>query len=318
VGAEARRARTIGAAAVVVVALVLAARYAMHARAPARTSSPPGASAEVESVAGGKVNALSSGADAAIAVGDDGLILRYRPGDPAWRAATSPVRVALFGVAQQADEAIAVGDAGTILVLDRDVWKVEPAVTTRALRAVVYTSYGAIAVGDGGTLLRRLAPGEPWRAEASGTTGDLLGACAGLRDVWIVGRGGVLVMRAGAGPLAGGWKMHPAVTTATLHAVACDGDHAAAAVGDAGALIERLDDVDWHEVRSGTTTDLFAIAAPLGTRSWLAVGAGGAAFRLAGAPAAVATGARWGFRAVTEGPLGTFLAGDGGVLRVVH
>lgn len=309
-----RRARVIGAAAVVAIAGGLALRYARRQERPGAPLDAGSASAPaVTTVARGEIEALASGELGVLAVGKGGLVLRLRRGGD-WQRDT-PAKVDLHGVAQQLDEAVAVGDDGTILELDHDAWRAAPRATDHALRAVAYTTYGAIAVGDGGVIVRRAAPGEPWRVEPSPTTSDLHGACAGLRDVWIVGRG-VIVFHAPLTDLGNPWKLQPSPTPATLRAVACDGDHAAAAVGDGGAMIERLDDVGWHESPSGTQRDLFAVAAPLGTRSWLVVGAGGVALRESGSPAPLATGVSFDLRAATDGALGTFLAGAGGVVRV--
>jgi hypothetical protein len=261
------------------------------------------------------IDAIASGEDTALAVGETGHVLRYRATDPTWRPMTSPTHAALHGVAIRLGEAVAVGDDGTILELDGDAWKLAPSVTHRALRAVVYSTYGAIAVGDGGTIVRRPAPHEPWRAEPSGTGADFFGACAGLRDVWIVGAQGTIVGHASIADLGDPWKVHASVGTATLRAVACD-DAAGIAVGGGGTRLTRLDDVGWHASPSPTQTDLFAVAAPLGTRSWLAVGAHGTAVRFAGEPATLAPLAGWDLRAVTDGPLGTWIGGAGGILRM--
>lgn len=258
---------------------------------------------------------MASGAGETLAVGEGGLIARLVPGG-AWTRSASPVAVSLHAVALRLDEAVAVGDDGTILVRARGAWHVEPKTTPRALRAVAFTSFGVVAAGDGGVIVRRLAPGEPFRVEPSGTTRNLLGVCAGLRDVSIVGRDGTILGHAPFGQLGAPWSLHASPTRASLFGVACDGDDAAAAVGDGGTLLERLQGGAWRDVSSGTRAALFAIAAPFGTRSWLAAGAGGTAVRPAGAPQALATGRAATLRAATDGPLGTFLGGDDGILRV--
>jgi hypothetical protein len=223
------------------------------------------------------------------------------------------VHVALHAVAQQLEEAIAVGDDGTILERDTEKWTLAAPVTKRALRAVVYTSYGAFAVGDGGTIVKRFVRGEPWRVEPSITTHDLFAACAGIRDVWVVGDAGTILLH---GPMGAtdAWKVQASIGGAALRGVACD-DHAALAVGDHGAMIERLDDVGWHESPSGTTADLFAVAAPFGTRSFIAVGAGGTVVHVTGSASQEPQSVDWAFRAVTDGAMGTWLAGDHGIVR---
>jgi hypothetical protein len=299
-------------AAIVVVALVLALvlRYILHdepARAPTQADAGKRYARSSEQR---PIRALSSGSDVVLGVGDDGVIVRHRAGS-AWVADSSPTHATLHAVAQQLDEAIAVGDDGTILELDGSKWSAAASPSKRPLRAVAYTSYGAIAVGDGGTLSRRPAPHEPWRLEPSGTTNDLLGACAGLRDVWIVGVAGTIVFHTSTA-----WTVHPPLTAATLHAVSCD-DHAAIAVGEKGTVLERLDDVGWHETPSNVTADLYAVASPFGARSWLAAGAHGTVVRLSGA-ASPEPSADWDIRAVTEGALGTWLGGDKGILERVR
>ena len=210
----------------------------------------------------GSILGLSSGAGTALAVGESGLIFRHKLDDPKWTKMEAPAKGALRSVAQQVDEAIAVGDGGAILEMEGEAWKSVASPTNRTLRAIVYTSYGAVAVGDGGTIVRRLAPHMAWQAEASGTANDLFGACSGLRDVWIVGAAGTIISRN-----MDAWKVQPSLGAASLRAAACD-DHAAIAVGDKGAMFERLDDVGWHPSASSVTVDLFAVSAPLGT--WVA------------------------------------------------
>lgn len=325
--------RLLGALVVVALVLLLVARFVIRnepreheepvletadvvSLAPAPSSSSSSSSispkphARYESaLVDARIDGLSSGAGTALAVGEGGVILRLDIENPHWRPETSPTTVALHAVAQQLEEAIAVGDDGTILERDTEKWTVAAPVTKRTLRAVVYTSYGTFAVGDGGTILRRFVRGEPWHVETSGTTNDLFGACAGLRDVWIVGAAGTILTHT-----TDAWKLHPSISTATLHAVACD-DHAAIAVGAGGVMIERLDDVGWHESPSGVTNDLYAVAAPIGTKSFLVAGAKGAVLHVAGTALVEAQSVDWTFRAVTEGALGTWLAGDHGIYR---
>lgn len=327
---EPKGARTLGVLVIVAIVLLLVARFVIHNETSASTTSPsastsahPSAIASANSSAvttaksghyvsalvDAKIEALSSGSAAALGVGADGAIVRLKLDEATWHPMTSPSHAALHAVAQQGTEAIAVGDDGTILELDGDSWTTATSGTTRALRAVVYTSYGAVAAGDGGTLLRRFAAHTPWRAEPSGTTTDLLGACAGLRDVWIAGRNGAILGRFG-----GAWKLQPSLGEAALHAVACD-DHAAIAVGEHGAMFERLDDVGWHASPSVTDATLFAVSAPMGTRSWLVVGAHGTVMRISGDTTLEAESVAWDFHAVTEGALGTWLGGERGILE---
>ena len=310
---RARSNALLGLAVVVAVATLVVARSLRN-----RPNTPAAPSAPIApAFTGVRIDAIASGEDEMLAVGESGHVLAWRASDPTWRALQVPTQSALHGVAIRLGDAVAVGDDGTILERASGTWKLAPNVTHRALRAVVYSTWGAIAVGDGGTIVRRSAPDEPWRVEPSGTDADLFGACAGLRDVWLVGARGTVIGHAPFGDLGDPWKVHASIGTATLRAVACD-DTAGIAVGDGGARLERLEDVPWHDVPSGTRADLYAVAAPLGTRSWLAVGAHGAAVRFSGEPTILTPFAGWDLRAVTDGPLGTWIAGDGGILRLGH
>ncbi len=316
--------RTLGALVVLAIVLLLVARYVIRndkveepppsaspsASSSATSSAPSKPHARYESaLVDASIRGLSSGAGTALAVGDRGAIFERTLEDAKWKKMNSPTSVTLHAVAQQVDEAVAVGDDGTILELEGGAWKIATSGTKRALRAVVYTSYGVVAVGDGGTLLRRPAPHSAWQADASGTTSDLFGACAGLRDVWLVGRAGTIVGRFGDA-----WKVQPPATSATLYAIACD-DRAAIAVGAQGAMVQRLDDVGWHETLSGASVDLLAVAAPLGTRSFTVVGAAGTVMHVAGEPQVEPQSVAFDWRAITEGPLGTWLGAEGGVFR---
>ncbi len=320
--------RTLGALVVVAVALLLVGRYVIRrdkvdepnaAESASALATAPTASASAatrmrraryeSALVDASIRGLSSGAGTALAVGDGGAIFERTLEDSKWKKMNAPTSATLRAVAQRLDEAVAVGDDGTILELEDGAWKVAASGTKRALRAVVYTSYGVVAAGDGGTLLRRPALHSPWQADASGTSSDLFGACAGLRDAWIVGRAGTIVGRVGDA-----WTLQPPPTSSSLYAIACD-DHAAVAVGEKGAMVERLDDVGWHETPSGVTVDLLAVAAPLGTRSFTVVGAAGTVVHVAGEPASEPQSVSFDWRAVTEGPLGTWLGAGGGVFR---
>jgi len=324
--------RTLGVLVVAAVVLLLVGRFVIRqdAQRPSEeevgsspppppppstsrsTPTPAARKARYESaLVDAKILGLSSGAGTALAVGEDGAIFRHKVDDAKWAKMEAPVKATLRAVAQQVDDAVAVGDGGAILEMEGETWKNAPSPTNRTLRAVVYTSYGAVAVGDGGTIARRLAPHMPWQLDASGTGSDLFGACAGLRDVWIVGSAGTVIVRVGDA-----WKVHASLGAAALRAVACD-DHAALAVGDKGAMFERLDDVDWHPTASNVSVDLFAVSAPLGTTSFTVVGAVGTVLHVTRDSSAETPVLSFDLRAVTEGALGTWVAGERGVFRRV-
>jgi hypothetical protein len=306
-----RATRALGALAAVLLVMALVVRFVLH-DAPVPLVVTDGGEPRKRYVSSldRSIRGLSSGADVALAVGDDGLIVRHHAGG-GWDADVSPTKKTLRAVAQQLDEAIAVGDDGTIAERDGATWKLVPSVTSHTLRTVVYTSWGAVAAGDAGTIVRRSAPQEPWQLEPSGTTRDLFGACAGLRDVWIVGAEGTILFRK-----ALEWSIYPPVTPKTIMAVTCD-DHAAIAVGAQGLVLERLDDVGWYEAPNigGVTSDLLAVSSSVGTRSWLVAGAHGTLIRMSGNASIEPTGLDWDLRAVTEGALGTWIGGERGIVR---
>ncbi len=304
-----RGARAIGVIVIVCLSVVLVVRYVVHDET--RHSSPDAASGlaryESSSVSAA-IQAMSSGADFILAVGNDGTIMRHRL-TGGWVADGSPTHARLRAVAQQLDEAIAVGDDGIIVELDGDEWRLAASPTTRSLRAIVYTSYGAFAAGDRGTVIRRPARHEPWHLEPSGTTNDLHGACAGLRDVWVVGQSGTIALRG-----LDAWTAQSPVSSTTLYAISCD-DRAAIAVGEHGTILQRVDAV-WHLTPSGLDSDLLAVSGSVGTTSWLAIGAAGVALRVSlGGASQEPTGIAWDLRAVTEGPFGTWVGGDKGILK---
>ncbi len=333
-----RRAQAIGAVALVVVAFAIAmklrARHgetedrlgadagdALASGVPRETEAPstsapsvPAPRSLVHYVSallpkGASVLGLSSGTGTALAVGDHGAIFRFELDHPSWTAEPRVTDRTLRSVAQRLDRAVAVGDDGTIVELEGGKWSLAPVVTSRTLRAVVYSSYGVIAGGDAGTIVTQSGEGQPWRAVPSGTTSDLLGACAGLRDVWAVGRAGTTMLR---GP--DGWRSLPPTGASALYAVACD-DRSGIAVGEKGTILERMDDVGWHATPSGTDADLFAVSAPVGTKSYLVVGSAGTILHVTNDVTAEPQAFTFTLRAATDGALGTWVGGDEGLLR---
>jgi hypothetical protein len=305
----ARGARGIGALVIVCLSVALVVRYLVHddVRRATPDAASTGARYESSSVSA-TIHAMSSGSDFMLAVGDDGTIARHRLAGM-WSSDASPTHARLRAVAQQLDEAIAVGDDGVIVELDGGEWRLATSPTTRSLRAIVYTSYGAFAAGDRGTIVRRPAIHEPWHIESSGTTSDLYAACAGLRDVWVVGQSGTIALRGFEA-----WKAQPPISSTTLYAISCD-DHAAIAVGEHGTILQGVDAV-WHLTPSGLDANLLAVSGSVGTTSWLAAGTAGVVLRVSsGGASQEPTGIAWDIHAVTEGPFGTWVGGEKGILH---
>lgn len=316
--------RAIGGAFVVAIAaivgfqLVRSRRSTRPATPPAKPSAPaahagPGPTASapawtpVALPRAASLDALSSGADFALAVGADGVILRA-PAGGAWALDASGTHAALHGVAQQGGRAVAVGDHGTVVERGASGWRLAAPVADVTLRAVTYSSYGVVAVGDGGTILMNLEGA--WKRDDSGTTADLLGVCAGLREVYVVGAAGTVLRREGFA-----WKRVDAPTRADLLGVACD-DAKTVAVGRRGVVVRREDPATpFKLVASGEGGDLEAVSSPSYTPSYLAVGAGGLVVRATADYEPTAGVADGDLHAVVEGPSGTFAAGEAGLFR---
>src|SRR5208282_5085195 len=123
--------------------------------------------------------ALSADGKTALAVGEQGTILRSSDAGATWSpAATGTVEI-LLSVALSADgkTALAAGSGGTILRSSDGgtTWSAEASGTAEGLSSVALSADGkiALAAGGKGTILRSTDGGTMWSAAASDTTADL-------------------------------------------------------------------------------------------------------------------------------------------------
>jgi hypothetical protein len=140
--------------------------------------------------------------DDAVAVGDQGTILRYAGAD--WNPMASGVSVNLQDVwVASANRMFAVGDAGTILRFTGTDWNPMASGVSARLTAVWGTStQHSVAVGEDGIILQ--FSGAVWDSVTSPTTADLFGVWGVSDDNMVaVGEvGTVLVFRSGAWQIA--------------------------------------------------------------------------------------------------------------------
>jgi hypothetical protein len=76
-----------------------------------------------------------------------------------------------------------------------------------------------------------------------------------------------------------------------------------------------MDPTEWHVVPSNIDTDLRAASRSIGSNSWLVVGASGLVLRVSGTAAREPTPLTEDLRTVSEGPLGTFMGGEDGIVE---
>lgn len=125
----------------------------------------------------------------AIAVGEDGAILRREGGN--WVVMQSPVDEALYGVDGSADNDLwAVGQDGLVLHFDGSVWSQVEAFTSQSLWAVYAPSTTSVfVVGNNGTAHHY--NGQEWRPLLTGVDENLYAIHgASTTDCWAVGNRG--------------------------------------------------------------------------------------------------------------------------------
>lgn len=178
-----------------------------------------------------------------VAVGPGGVIVRRSDGETAWRAETSPVPAALYGVAATAEWIVAVGAGGTIVARRNttrpEPWTKIPAPTGEDLFAVSPCNRAPTtricAVGAHGVLLVSAEPeGLAFRAVPTGTTEAL----RALTPTWpygpthAVGDRGTIVAIDEQGA-----RLVPSGTTADLTSVASDEIERSKLEGSFGAVV---------------------------------------------------------------------------------
>ena len=176
--------------------------------------------------------------------------------------------------------ALAVGNDGTVLkTADRgDTWTVQPSGTSETLRSVAISPDGgtALAVGLGGTILKTTDLGDTWTAPISGASG-ILHSVAISPDggtALAVGNDGTVLKTTDRGDT---WTVQPSGTSQPLHSVAISPDGGTAlAVGGGGTILKTTDRGDtWTAQPSGTSEQLWSVAISPDGGTALAVGGGG-------------------------------------------
>ena len=178
------------------------------------------------------------------AVADDGAILTSA-GDGNWDW-TVPTTTPLFGVWQGGDELVAVGGAGTTVDV---IGGGMPTVAawpgmSGAFRAVWGVGGTVYVVGDGGQILRRDGAG-PWRATPLGAPVAIAAVwAAAADDVYLVGDGGAIYHSTGNDD----WTRQANADSRPLHGVYGSGPHDLWAVGEANAVLHSTGDGTWTPV----------------------------------------------------------------------
>ena len=209
------------------------------------------------------------------AVGAGGTILRKYGDAWKWTLETSGTTNDLHGVAEQLGKVCAVGDNGVATcALDpaKPTWKLEKTGTTADLLALT-EHYGFLAVGRHGVIMHRTDDG--WQREESGTKEDLFG----VSGDYVVGAHGTILAVAD-----NRWRKVESPTTADLYAVESH-LHEVVVVGAGGVILQLGDPrAGFQLVKSGVTTDLYAVAHGSAFDSY-AAGAGGVVLSTSGGSA---------------------------------
>jgi hypothetical protein len=187
---------------------------------------------QVDSGTGSTLRAISGPHVRALhAVGDGGVVLRYRPESDDWVRVRAGGRVLYALSGRAGDDLWAVGESGTVLHYDGRGWFELPGVPSYDLYSAWSTADSSLWMGASRGALLRLGP-EGMQVEAPigtlrGVNGDQTGA------LWAVGDDGV-VMRG----VAGRWQRETRVPPGLgrLHRVCTDGQ-GAWIVGDAGVVL---------------------------------------------------------------------------------
>ncbi len=204
------------------------------------------------------------------AVGAGGDILHFN--GAAWSAQPSGATGPFFDVfALDATHVWAVGEGGKIAFFNGTGWSLQNSGTSSSLFSVTAVDASHVwAVGASGTV--RFYNGSAWAGQTSGTTQWLNGVSASDRKhVWAVGSGKSLLFYDGSS-----WKTYNTDAVNGLNSVfALDATHVWA-VGPDGYVLFISSPTTVSQQTSGTTSDLFAVAAAGTDRVW-AVGEGGVA-----------------------------------------
>lgn len=229
-----------------------------------------------------------------VAVGEQGLVLRWRPGEQPW-AQRAPVSGRLLAVSWP----LAVGDQGALTRIDGGRVQALESLGQATLTGVAARDKGAWVTDDEGTLWRWTEAG----AEARGTRPVPLWAVAEAGgQVWVAGGDGRLEVDAGEGA-----RVVPTGTFSTIRALWPLSSERVIAAGDFGLVIE-CDLSQCRRVFEDPGTFLYA----LGENDGIPVAAGWAGTLVRRGPDGVWKALESGTRRVFRGVAG--LPGGGAVL----
>lgn len=234
---------------------------------------PNGPFVDAEAHPSSALRAIASLGIAAIAVGDDGLVVKLHPdGHGALANATSET---LHAVTWSTDGVWIAGDAGTLLTtgdIGAPLETVSTGVSASLRGVVALPDGGVLSVGEKGTALRVTAGGEVVQ-EQSGTAFDLSALFLAGETPTAVGEAGTILVRAD-----GGWTPLPTPAVADLYAGAHAGGRSVV-VGAHGTVLY------WDEGSAPAVlaTDplavYYGVAVNDGGAAWI-VGFGGAVHKL--------------------------------------
>jgi hypothetical protein len=207
------------------------------------------------------LNAVTSGTNQYVAIGDGGLIL-CTTDTLVWSRPVSPTTNDLRGVIWANGLYIAVGFAGTILSSTEGVsWTTQISGTTNRLNGVGYNNGKFVAVGDAGTILYS-TNGVRWNSIVTGVPYNLDGIGGG--NATYSGSSSGLVIAGDSGTLLTSsdglaWTIRSSGTFLGLNSVAYSSTGSFVVVGQSGVILTGGGST-WTVVYSGTTANLHGIA----------------------------------------------------------
>ena len=278
-----------------------------------------------------RINGGFGGLTTGWAVGDNGTILYYD--GTSWSAVNTGLALTginLYGVdanggGGSGGVVYIVGDGGTIVYSgDGGVnWEFQSSGVTTPLFSVSRVGGGSnstevFAVGAGGVILNS-ADGTTWSQQTSNTTDSLfLTGGPGANDWYAAGQGGTGLHWNGTV-----WSPLTLNTTATIHSGTGAGGQSGLTdiwlAGTGGTIVHSPDGAAWTGQESGTTENLFGIAAS-GPADVFAVGSGGTIVHWNGGSwSAMASGSTENLKAVDNRSAGGFFVdvwavGTGGTI----
>ncbi|MCW2921340.1 MAG: hypothetical protein JWL76_1214 [Thermoleophilia bacterium] len=178
----------------------------------------------------------------AVAVGEDGTIIRSNDGGSTWTRRPSPVGAELLAIASGTGGMVAVGTARSA-VNSTDgaglTWGFQyDSASARPRRNVALEPVDgkiAVALGTRGTIWRSTDGGTTWGTVTSGTTEPLFGVSWATRTlVWAVGGNGTILRSDDAGAT---WTAAVSNTTVRLRSVSAGASEQVTAVGDQGTVV---------------------------------------------------------------------------------